>query len=380
MTPPVSSQAGSVPAPDVLIIGGGIIGAACARALTTRGKRVLVIDAGNKPGAATGASAGMLAPLADTSANDPLLSLRIRGRDLYHELVPALRQETGLDIGLWAEGIVQVAFAPQDADRLKGEIAWERQQGFPVEWLEAGELRERCPGISPAALGAALFPEDGALEPPVLLEALTRSAAAHGAAFRRGERVEHLVISDDRVTGARTQTETISAGAVLLAAGCWSGRVGGLPRPLSVEPVRGQMAALEWPAGEPRAIVFAHKGYIVTRGGEAIIGSTMEHVGFDASVTDEAVAGIVGNARLVYPALERAPELRRWAGLRPGTPDGRPIIGRDPELEGLWYATGHGRNGILLAGVTGELVAAVLSGDAVESDLTAVSPARFWSE
>ena len=367
-------------APDILIVGGGIIGAACARALTLRGRRVLVIDAGNKPGAATGASAGMLAPLADTSPNDPLLSLRIRGRDVYHQLAPVLQQETGLDIGLWSEGIVQVAFSPQDADRLKSDISWERQQGFPVEWLEAGELRERCPGISPAALGAALFPEDGALEPPVLLEALTRSAAAHGAAFRRGERVESLVISGNRVTAARTPTETIPAGAVLLAAGCWSGRVSGLPRPLSVEPVRGQMTALEWPAGEPRAIVFAHKGYIVTRGGEAIIGSTMEHAGFDASVTDEAIAGILGNARRVYPALERAPELRRWAGLRPGTPDGRPIIGRDPRVEGLWYATGHGRNGILLAAVTGDLVAAVLSGDAVESDLTAVSPARFWSE
>jgi glycine oxidase len=369
-----------MPAPDVLIVGGGIIGTACARTLTARGRRVLVVDAANEPGAATTASAGMLAPLADTSANDPLLSLRIRGRDLYHQLVPTLQQETGLDIGLWAEGIVQVAFTQQDVDHLKSEIAWERQQGFPVEWLEAAELRERCPGISAAALGAALFPEDGALEPPALVEALTRSAAAQGAAFRRGERAESLLISGNRVTGVRTPTETIPAGAVLIAAGCWSGRVGGLPRPLSVQPVRGQMTALEWPSGEPRAIVFAHHGYILTRGGEAIVGSTMEHVGFDASVTGDAIAQLLGTARLVYPALEGAPELRRWAGLRPGTPDGRPIIGPDPQLEGLWYATGHGRNGILLAGVTAELVAAVLSGEAVESDLTAVSPARFWSE
>ena len=100
----------------------------------------------------------------------------------------------------------------------------------------------------------------------------------------------------------------------------------------------------------------------------------------DASVTDDAIVQLLGTARRVYPALERAPELRRWAGLRPGTPDGRPIIGRDPRIEGLWYATGHGRNGILLAAVTAELVGPVLSGDAVESDLTAVSPARFWSE
>jgi glycine oxidase len=369
-----------MPLPDVLIVGGGIIGAACARALAAHDRSVLVVDAGSKPGAATGASAGMLAPLADTSTNDPLLSLRIRGRDLYRDLVPALQKETGLDIGLWTEGIVQVAFGAEDVDQLKGDIARQRQQGFPVEWLEAAELRERCPGISPSALGAALFPEDGALEPLVLLEALTRSAAARGAAFRRGERVESVVITADRAAGVRTATETIGAGAVLIAAGCWSGRIEGLPRPLSVEPVRGQMAALDWPPQEPRAIVFARHGYVLTRGGEAIVGSTMEHVGFDASVTESAIAQLLGNARLVYPALEQAPELRRWAGLRPGTPDGRPIIGRDSQIENLWYATGHGRNGILLAAVTGELIAAVHAGEAVESDLTAVSPARFWSE
>ena len=136
---------------------------------------------------------------------------------------------------------VRFAFPPQSADRLKSDISWERQQGFPVEWLEAGELRERCPGISPAALGAALFPEDGALEPPVLLEALTRSAAAHGAAFRRGERVESLVISGNRVTAARTPTETIPAGAVLLAAGC-SESTGNDPSVASRKPTKSQGA------------------------------------------------------------------------------------------------------------------------------------------
>ncbi len=339
-----------------------------------------MVDAGTKPGAATPASAGMLAPLADTHPQDPLLSLRIRGRDLYVQLVPALQSETGIDVGLWTEGIVHVAFTAADIDRLKGDIAWQRQQGFPVDWLEADELKDRCPGISPAALGAALSPEDGALEPPALLDALSRSAAQRGVTFLRGERVEEVIAAGDGAMAVRTATRRLEAGAVVIAAGCWSGRLGGLPRPLSVEPVRGQMAALDWPRGEPRAIAFSDQGYVLTRGGEAIIGSTLEHVGFDASVTQEAIAQIVANAGRVYPALEHAPERRRWAGLRPGTPDGRPIVGRDPQVEGLWYATGHGRNGILLAAITGEIIADLMHGQPVEFDLTPLSPARFWSE
>jgi glycine oxidase len=366
--------------PDVLIVGGGVIGAACARSLSLAGQSVLLVDAGVKAGAATPASAGMLAPLAETHAQDPLLSLRIRARDLYRDLVPALEDETGIDVGFWTDGIVQIAFNNAEADRLKGDIAWQRQQGFPVDWLEAAELRERCPGISSAILGAHLSPEDGALEPPTLMDALVRSAAAHGATLQPGQRVEQVVIEGDRAVGVRLASGPIDAGAVLIAAGCWSGRVGGLPRPLSVEPVRGQMASLDWPVGEPRAIVFSEEGYVLTRGGEAIAGSTMEHAGFDPSVTEEAIGKILSTAGRIYPALEQAPERRRWAGLRPATPDGAPIVGRDPQIQNLWYATGHGRNGVLLAAITAQIMGALMTGQPVEHDIIPLDPGRFWNE
>ena len=366
--------------PDVLIVGGGVIGAACARSLALAGRSVLLVDAGGKAGAATPASAGMLAPLAETQDQDPLLSLRIRARDLYRDLVPALEDETGIDVGFWTDGIVQIAFDDAEADRLKGAIAWQRQQGFPVDWLEAAELRERCPGVSSEVLGGHLSPEDGALEPPTLMDALIRSAAAHGATLQLGHRVEQVLIEGERAVGVRLASGTIDAGTVLIAAGCWSGRVGGLPRPLSVEPVRGQMASLDWPAGEPRAIVFSEHGYVLTRGGEAITGSTMEHAGFDPSVTEEAIAKILSTARRIYPALEQATERRRWAGLRPATPDGAPIVGRDPKIQDLWYATGHGRNGILLAAITAQIIGALMTEQPVEHDITPLSPGRFWKE
>jgi glycine oxidase len=170
---------------------------------------------------------------------------------------------------------------------------------------------------------------------------------------------------------------------VVLAAGAWSGRIEQLPRPLSVEPVRGQMLAFDWPADEPPAIVFSGHGYVLRRGSEAIVGSTIEHAGFNPIVTDEGRERLNQIARLVYPAFGGAAPRRGWAGLRPGTPDGRPIIGADPDVPNLWYATGHGRNGILLAAVTGELIAFLFGGGAgngPEYDLEPVRPERFWRD
>jgi glycine oxidase len=180
------------------------------------------------------------------------------------------------------------------------------------------------------------------------------------------------------VTGVLTASGSLAADAVLVAAGCWSGRIAGMPRPLTVEPVRGQMIALDWPAGEPTSVAFGSNGYVLRRGEEALVGSTMEYAGFEPSVTADGVSRLLETATQLYPALDAAPVRRRWAGLRPGSPDGRPIIGRDPTLQGLWYATGHGRNGILLAAITADIIADLYSDQPVEHDLSSVSPARFW--
>lgn len=365
--------------PDVLIVGAGVVGAACARALTARGVSVAILEAGPKPGAATPASAGMLAPLVEARPDDPLLSLNVRARDYYRDLAPRLLEESGIDIGLWMEGILHLAFTEPEADRLRDAIAWQRQLGHGAEWLEAEDLRRRCPGVSPAALGAALSLEDGALDPVALTEAFLKSAVARGARLTRGERADELTIDGNRVTALRSGVRTLPAGAVLLAAGCWSGRIQGLPRPLSVEPVRGQMASFAWPENEPPAIIYADHGYLLKRHSEVLAGTTMEHVGFDATVTDAGLAPVLAMTRRVYPSLDAAPVLRRWAGLRPGTPDGRPFVGRDREIENLWYATGHGRHGVLQAGLTGELIGALYAGEPVEHDISPVDPARFWS-
>jgi len=368
-----------MPHPDVIVVGGGVVGAACARALAGAGHSVTVLEAGPKRGAASLAAAGMLAPLAEAAAGDPMLGLSVRARDFYLEIVPELQEETGIDIGLWTSGIFQVAFTEEEAAYIRSEVAWQRQSGFTSEWLSAEEVRARVPGAAPELLGAAFAAEDGALRPLELLDALTKSATIRGAALVRGEEALELLVEEGRVTGLRTSLEERSTGAVVVAAGAWSGQLLGLPRPLTVEPIRGQLAALDLPPMEPRTVIYGGGGYLLQRRDEVIVGSTMEYVGFDDSVTEHGIRKIQQCASRICPAFEAAHIKRSWSGLRPQTPDGRPLIGRDPYVSGLCYATGHGRNGILLAGLTGELVAQLHSDKPPEQDLSCVEPGRFWS-
>jgi len=179
--------------------------------------------------------------------------------------------------------------------------------------------------------------------------------------------------------GVATQDASVPASQVVLAAGAWSPRIAELPRPLPVEPVRGQMVATEWPAAPP-AILYHGHGYLLPRGNEALLGSTMEHVGFDGSTTPQAVNEIRRIAARLCPAIGQARVRRTWAGLRPLTPDGRPILGADPEVSGLWYATGHGRNGILLAGITGEVIGDLLFSGETDVDISELSITRFGND
>src|SRR5580765_195809 len=167
-------------APDVLIVGGGLVGAAVARSLAGCGATVEILDDGTRPGAASTAAAGMLAPFSDASQDDPVLTLKIRGRDLYRELLPELRDETGIDVHPWTGGILHVAFTPAEADKLRAEIAWQRQQSLMTDWLDPEDLYRRAPGISRKALGGLLASEDGSLDPVALLEALRMSATKRG--------------------------------------------------------------------------------------------------------------------------------------------------------------------------------------------------------
>lgn len=359
---------------DVVVIGGGAVGAACARELALAGRNPLVLDPG-APGAAWQAAAGMLAPQIEADANDPLFDLGLAARELYAPLAAELKDNVGIDIGLWQEGIARIATDEQQAVELKSNVAWQRQQGYLCDWLDAAETRERWPWLG-AADGALWGRREGAVDPALLVRALLADASRLGATVVR-DRAIRIETMENRVT-AVIGRERYPANDVIVAAGAWSGRLEGLPRPLSVEPVRGQMVALPWPAGVPRAILYNRDCYVLARGNEAVAGSTMEVAGFDASVTEAGIARILECVATLCPPLAGIAPLRTWAGLRPITPDGLPIVGAAPGVAGLWYATGHGRNGILLAAITGQIIRHLVEGAPTHEDVALLAPDRFW--
>ncbi len=362
---------------DVAVVGGGPVGAACARELALGGRKVLVLEPDGQMGQAWRAAAGMLAPQLEAQDEDPLLELGLAGRELYPQLGAALRETTGLDIGLWREGIASVAATEAEATQLRSKCAWQRQHSHLADWLDAEEVRARWPWLGPTA-GALWAPREGALEPVKLVSALLADAERLGAVIVQ-DTVTAIDHRGDRAVGVVGRSGRYAAGDVILAAGAWSSMVEGLPRPLAVAPVRGQMAALPWPEGARRGIVYGHGCYLVARGDEAIAGSTMEYVGFRPEVTAAGLARLFAGVTALCPTLTTGSVTRTWAGLRPVTPDGLPIIGVEPRLPGLWYATGHGRNGILLAGITGLIVRQLLDGEPTVEDIDAFAPSRFWS-
>ncbi len=364
-----------MPSYDVIVVGGGAIGAACARELASTGRKVLVLEGGGHMGQAWRAAAGMLAPQIEGDANDPAMQLGLAARDHYRGLAAELFDAVGLDLRLWQEGIARVAVTEAEALPLRARVAWQQEQGYSCDWLDPAQVRRHWPWLAPTA-GALWAPCDGALDPERLVQALLADARRLGAAVVT-DRAVTLQRHDGRVTGIMGSADNYSAEAVVLAAGAWSAQIDGLPRPLPVRPVRGQMAALPWPDEIPRAIVYHKDCYLLARGGEAVIGSTMEEAGFRSEVTSAGLAHIFAAVTALSPSLLRTKVRRTWAGLRPMSSDGLPIIGPEPLMQGLWYATGHGRNGILLAGITGVLVRQLIEREAPAVGLEAFAADRF---
>lgn len=359
------------------MIGGGAVGSACARAIALTGRRVTLLQRAETPGEGWRAAAGMLAAQIEAGPEDPLFNLALAGRSFYRRNAEALTEAGGAEIGMLECGILQVAFTEADEQRAKAKVAWQRQQGYRADWLSPEEVDQGWPWIN-SGVGAFWAPEDGAIDPVRTVRAFRADAERHGA----------IVVADtalgldrqgDKLLGVIGEAGRYPAAHVVIAGGAWAGRLEHLPRPVSVEPVRGQMAAFRWPVGRPPAIVYGQRCYLLKRGDELLAGATMEHAGFDVEVSSSALAELLARVATLYPALANEQPLRSWAGLRPGTPDGLPIIGEEPRLRGLWYATGHGRNGILLAGITGEIIAQGITGEPIPDELMSVRPTRFWN-
>ncbi|HEY8470198.1 MAG TPA: glycine oxidase ThiO [Longimicrobiales bacterium] len=366
--------------PDVVIIGGGGIGCACAWELAGRGLRVVVVERGTPGREATWAAAGMLSALSDGDHPADLLLLARASRDRYPSFVEALRQATGVELAYRTPGSLRVALSDGDAASLQRWVAHQREAGFEAEWLDADAVRRLEPSLAAAVRGGALARAEQHIDNRRLGRALWAAATAAGARFRLGVPATRILGADTgRVTGVELATgERIEAGAVVLAAGCWSGLLSGLPRALPVAPVRGQMLALEAVPPPIGRIVMTTRCYLIPdAGGRVLVGATVEQAGFHAVVTPAGLRHLADAACAAAPVLADAPVAEVWAGLRPGTPDGLPVLGPDPEVPNLVYATGHHRNGILLVPITARVVGDVVLGTTPAVPLEPFSPARF---
>ncbi|MGD8375515.1 MAG: glycine oxidase ThiO [Acidobacteriota bacterium] len=368
--------------PDVLIVGAGVIGLAVARDLASRGLDVVVLDR-TRPGAgASWAAAGMLSPhlVRQSGAGQrAFLRLAARSLELHDGLAGALLEESGIDVQRDRDGILEVAPDEERARDLEQRLQIRAAVGLPARWLTAAEVLDLEPGLRPGLYGGAHHLRDGHLDARRLCRALGRSARLAGARTETAAPVARLWLGGGKVRGVVADGERREAGRVVIAAGWRSGELAPPGRPpLPLEPVRGQILTLEEARGRVRRPILSPDGYVVPRpGGRVLAGSTQEAGERDPRPTLAGVAVIAAMAGALVPGLADRPFGTAWAGLRPFTPDGLPILGIDPEHEALIWATGHGANGVLLAPATAEWVAGLVAGTGPPQDPSAFRPDRF---
>lgn len=369
-----------MPSPDVVIVGGGVIGCAIAYYLAGAGARVAVFERSEVGGEASGSAAGMLAPLADASEGGPFFDLCLASLSLFPALTEALRDETGIDIEYLPSGILRVATTEAEEAELRSALRREPESALGLEWVDAKTLRRLEPRLRPDARGAVYSAQEHQVNASRFTQALARAAEARGVAFFQGVAVTSFVTEGDQVIGLRTQEGTVGADLVVLAAGPWTASLGRrLGVNLPVRPMRGQMIAFPDFNSPLRHVAWNGDGYLVPKAnGFLFAGATVEDVGFRKRTTTRGLAGLRRMATTLVPSLAYLEVATSWAALRPGSPDGHPIIGPLPGWRGVSIASGHFRNGILLAPITGRLMAQLLLEGKTEFPLEPLfNPARF---
>ena len=369
---------------DVVVVGAGIVGCSVAYHLAKAGLKVALLDKGGVAGEASQAAAGMLAPLGDEPPDQahPLQQLAMTALRYYDGLDEHLKQETGIDIGLVRVPTLRPAFDEHGRARLQAILA--QQQPFlpRLQWLEGSNAHKAEPLLPETVQGALLSPYESNVQAEQLTLAYARGAVSLGASLVEGCPAGRLILQGQRAVGVETAQGSMLAGSIILAAGAWAVQWHA-SRPTSpIFPVKGQMMALQAVPGlQLRHTVYAYGigGIVPKADGTIYVGATVEQVGFDKAVTAEGIAILLTALAKLTPSLSKAQVLRTWAGLRPGSADGLPLIGPSRSVQGLWIAGGHFRDGILLGPLTGHIVAELIQRHATPFglDLKAFDPDRF---
>jgi glycine oxidase len=364
-----------------LIIGAGIIGNAVAWRLARAGADVIIVERGRAGQEASWAAAGMIAPQAEAEGPGPFLRLCVEGKKAFEAMLPELIAESGIDPEYdRGSGVLYLALNDKERAELASRAAWQREAGLQVEEINGDQARSITPAISPQAIYALHFPNENRIENRQLTQAFLIAAMKAGARLMEDSRVDAVETRGGKFCGLRLQGGDVIEGDVAInAAGSWASVIRGTEADnVKLYPVRGQIVCFQTRPNLVGPSIFSLRGYAVPRrDGRLLTGSTREMARYSKDVTLEGMESIVRGARDMLPALSTMRFREAWAGLRPATADFLPVLGPSPNLAGLYYATGHFRSGILLAAITGRIVAAMVTGSQPETDVSHFSPARF---
>lgn len=375
----------NVSKPNVAIIGAGVIGLGIAWRLAMRGVPVAVFDKGACGAGASHAAAGMLAACAEAEpGEEALVTLGRASQARWPAFAAELKQASGVDVGLRPEGTLVVALTSDDQARLSHQLVFQQKLGLPLQWITAAETRRREPHLAGKLAGAVFSPEDTQVDNRKLAAALRIAAEAAGASISEHQAVKTISNDAGRVDGiVLADGRKVAADVVVLAAGAWSRSIDGLASELRppVRPIKGQMLALRMDPTAPLLthVVWAPGAYLVPRlDGRLLVGATVEEKGYDTSLTAGGILTLLEAAWRVVPAVEELPIDEMWVGHRPGSRDDAPILGTGL-IDGLIYATGHHRNGILLTPITADAIAELVFEGAADPAIRPFSIERFGS-
>jgi len=365
----------------VVVVGGGIIGCAAAFELAKAGCAVTLVERSTPGAEASGAAAGVLSALAETTVTH-YSHLALASWRLYPSVAEELRERTGIDVEYVTRGTIYPLGNASDVRRgeARSRLEWNRQLG--IEAWDVAEIRQREPALSPGIRGAMFVRGDHWVNNQRLTIAYAQAAVGAGVLIRANSPVSRVIVDDGYARGVIADDERLEADRVVMAAGAWTGELAAsFGSRLPVEPRRGQMVALTHVPPVLTHCVHADNVYLVPRpSGELLIGATVERVGFQRAVTAAGMAGLLSAATRLVPALADLPIARTWCGFRPWAVDGLPVIGPWPGVENLFVATAHFRNGILLAPITARLMTAWLLQGRPSLDIEDFLPDRFFKE
>jgi len=363
---------------DVIIVGGGVIGCSIAWRLAQAGLKVTVFERGRVGCEASRAAAGMLSPQGESQTAGPFFDLCLRSRAMYRSFAEELNDASGIDVEYKDEGTLFVVLQGEDEEEKTRWAMWQLDAGLPLEHVSADDLRKIEPAVTESATRAIFLPEEHQVENRRLMDALEVAMKRAGVELIEGAEVTALATDHGRVTGVGVAGQHVDAGVVVVAAGTWSSR---LLEPLGLNvkviPARGQMIAVQGGTLPISRVLHSSSVYVVPRrDGRILIGATVEQAGFRKAVTVRAVKHLLSAAVELVPSLGELEIVETWSGLRPDTVDHLPILGPSG-IENLLLATGHFRNGILLAPLTADLIAEVLVDGREAEEIQRFSIGRF---